>query len=158
MLRQTIESVPEWTRRGCYPFNDPTRALLDLIGPVEGLHVLLVGPGGLEIMCALMARGCASVEMASLAQRPRAEIADLAIVPDVASIECAAQAVVQARRALRPLNTLILRFKANPPASLLQDVRILLGQNGFFVGRQRSLDDRIVLTAEFPLYGRLACA
>jgi hypothetical protein len=132
--------------------------LLDLIGPVEGLHVLLIGPGGLETMCALMAQGCASVEMASLAQRPRAEIADLAIVPDVASLECAAQAIAQARRALRPLNTLILRFKANASPSLVQSVRTLLAQDGFFVRRPRLLDGRTVLTAEFPLYGRLACA
>ncbi|MEJ1976353.1 MAG: hypothetical protein WDN49_09895 [Acetobacteraceae bacterium] len=127
-----------------------------MIGPVEDMHVLLIGPGGLDMMCDLIDEGCASVEMVSVDQRHRTDFSEIVIVPDVSSVAFAQQAIAQARRMMRPLNSLILRFTMADAAAAVQEVRGMLALSGFNGIRIYHLSDRTVLTAELPLCGRLA--
>jgi len=133
-----------------------TEALLDLIGPVDDLHVLLIGPGGLDMMCGLIDEGCASVEMVTLGQRHRCDFSEIVIVPEVSSSAVAQEAIAQARRMMRPLNTLILRFTMNDATAAVQETRNQLTLQGFSGVRAYHLSDRTVLTAELPLCGRVA--
>jgi hypothetical protein len=133
-----------------------TEALLDLIGPVDDLHLLLIGPGGLDMMCDLIDEGCASVEMVSLGQRHRCDFSEIVIVPDVSSAAVAQEAIAQARRMMRPLNSLILRFTMQDACAAVQEARRLLTLHGFSAIRAYHLSDRTVLTAELPLCGQVA--
>ncbi len=130
-------------------------ALLDLIGPLDDTHVLLIGPGGLEMMCNLIDAGCTSVEKIGLGQRHRGDFAEIVIVPAIDSFTVLHEAVAQARRVMRPLNTLVLRFTADDPAALVREARSLLAAQGFSAIRTYHLD-RTVLTAELPLCGGMA--
>ncbi len=94
-------------------------ALLDDIDPVEGTRILLIGSDTLELMCALIHRGCVSVTARRPGDRPEMASADVVIVSQVASAECADQALVQARRALVPLGSLVLRLPVDAPVALL---------------------------------------
>ena len=129
--------------------------LLDDIDQVEDIRILLIGPDTLELMCALIHRGCASVTARRPGDRPETASADVAIVPQVASAECADQALAQARRTLAPLGSLVLRLPVNAPVALLRHIERSLRLNGFSVGRTRMLADQILLRAELPSFGRL---
>jgi hypothetical protein len=134
-----------------------TEALLDLIGPVDDVHVLLIGPGGLDMMCGLIDEGCASVEMVSLGQRHRSDFSEIVIVPNIGCSAVSREAITQARRMMRPLNSLILRFAmCDATAALVQEARDLLTCEGFSAIRAFHLSDGTVLTAELPLCGQVA--
>ena len=132
--------------------------LLDDIDPVEDTRILLIGSDTLELMCALIHRGCVSVAARRSGDRPETASADVAIVPQVASAECADQALAQARRALVPLGSLVLCLPVDAPAPLLRHLERSLRLHGFSTGRTRRLSDQILLRAELPLFGNLACA
>jgi hypothetical protein len=156
MLREESVPKPERYRPSLPTPQAATDALLDLIGPVDDMHVLLIGPGGLDMMCDFIDQGCASVEMVSLGQRHRADFSEIVIVPNVSSAAFARDAIAQARRTMRPLNSLILRFTMDDAAPVVREARNLLMLNGFNGIRTYHLIDRTVLTAELPLCGRLA--
>ncbi len=158
MPLQAGNPVIELSRRGAYRPSDPTAALLDLVGPVDGLHVLVIGPGALETMCGLNERGAAAVINLRADRWVRPESVDLTIVPNVMCKASAALAINHARRAVRPLNSLYLRFMADAAVPLVRDVRRCLIENGFSVGRSFLLRDRTVLVADQPLLGSLKYA
>jgi hypothetical protein len=133
-------------------------ALLDDIDPVEDTRILLIGSDTLELMCALIRRGCVSVTARRPGGRPETASADVAIVAQVASAECADQALAQARRALVPLGSLVLRLSVDASVALLRHVDRSLRLHGFSPGRTRMLADQILLHAELPLFGNLARA
>jgi hypothetical protein len=155
MLSHSTSSVLPWSNR---PAVDPEAALLDLLGPVDGFHVLVIGPGGLGPMLALHQRGAASVTTLRAGRCVAAEPADAALIPRIGSSEFADIAIAQARRAIRPLNGLVVRLVPNAPGTLLQHTRRRLAIEGFSVGRPITIGSSIAMVAELPLYGRLACA
>jgi hypothetical protein len=155
MLSHSTSSVLPWSHR---PPVDPEADLLDLLGPVDGLHVLVIGPGGLGPMLALHQRGATSVTTVRAGRCVAAERADAALIPRIGSTEFADMAIAQARRAIRPLNSLVLRLVPNAPGALLQYTRRRLAIDGFSVGRPITIGSSVAMLAELPLYGRLACA
>ena len=55
---------------------DMPDAFIDATGSVDGEHALVLGAGGLETMCALLHRGCASaIELRLGEDDPRSKIA-----------------------------------------------------------------------------------
>ncbi len=145
--------------RPAFSNGDATYAtLLDSIDPVEDTRILLISADTLELMCALIHRGCVSVTARRPGDRPETASADAVIVPHVASAECADQALAQARRALVPLGSLVLRLPADAPAPLLRHIERSLRLHGFSSSRPRRLTDQILLRAELPSFGNLACA
>ena len=87
-----------------------------------------------------------------------AEPADAALIPRIGSSEFADIAIARARRAIRPLNGLVVRLVPNAPGTLLQHTRRRLAIEGFSVSRPITIGSSIAMVAELPLYGRLACA
>ncbi len=134
------------------------RALLDSIGPLTDARILLLGPNALEMMCALIRSDCASVTALRPADRSAAASAEIAIVMQAASPEYVDQMLVQARWALVPLGSVVLRLPAIAPVSLLRHVARSLRLHGFSAVRTRTLANHIVLSAELPLLGRLTAA
>ena len=155
MLSQASRTVVPWPHR---PPVDLEGELLDLLGPVDGLHVLVIGPGGLGPMLALHRRGAAGVTAVCGTSKQSVEAADAAIVPRVGTVELADAAIALARRSIRPLNSLVLRLTPSAPPSLLAHVRRQLQASGFSLGRVVTIGASTVVRAELPLYGRLKYA
>jgi len=126
--------------------------LLDLIGPLAGAHVLVIGPGALETVCGLIRRGCAAAAEVPDPMRglPDAEEADAVLVPAVASLTQAWAAVVLAKRVLSMAGRIALRdasFRLGPQLAALLRVQ------GFCAVRTRKTPEGTVLSGTLPLFG-----
>ena len=130
--------------------SDATTALVDLIAPVRDEHILVVGPGALEVMCALNARGAVSVIDLPAACRARPEIVDVTVAPNVFSAEAAKIAILRAQRSARPAARLFLRFAPGNTAGLLHTAQQMLLRHGFGPGRVSLVQGRAVLVAGRP--------
>ena len=139
-------------------------ALLQFADIAHDTRVVLIGPETLELLCALVRLDCASAAAIRLLDRPKAGTADLAILPAVASVDCVDAGLVEARRVLAPLGSVILRFAELPSPSklpfpsLVRHARHALQMHGFQAIHACQLGHQCLLTAELPLVGRLACA
>lgn len=130
--------------------------LLDLAEPVEDTRVVLIGADTLELMCALVRRGCASAAMVRLGGRCDAHAAEIAIVPHLDSPAGAEIAVAQARHALVPLGSLVVRLAHDRFGIIATAADAALRRHGFSAIRRATLAGDLVFTAELPLHGRLA--
>ncbi len=124
-----------------------TTALLDLMGPVAGQHVLVVGPGALGVMCALNARGAVSVMSLPAKCRARVEAVDVTVAPNVFCADTAEIAILRARASGRAGGCLYLRFAPSEGMALIRQARECLVRHGFNPGRAHWLEDRAVLVA-----------
>lgn len=132
--------------------------LLDLADPLPDARIILIGPGTLELLCALIRRGCSHAAMMQLTDRSQTGEADLALMPHASSPECIDAAVVLAKRALAPLGTMIIRLEDSSPDALALFTRRTLRLHGFSAVQMPALSDHCLVTAELPLHGRLVCA
>lgn len=133
-------------------------ALLDLADPLPDARVILIGSGTLDLLCALIRRGCYHAATVQLTDRSQAGVADIALVPHASSPECIDAAVLLAKRALVPLGSIIIRLEDSSPDALASFTRRTLRLHGFSAIHTRALGDHWLVTAELPLHGRLACA
>ena len=129
-----------------------------MLGPVDGMHVLVIGPGGLGPMLALHRRGATVVTTVRAERGVPVQPADAALVPRLDTIEHADAAIAYARRAIQPLNSLVLRLVPSAPSTLLQHTNRRLIESGFSTSRPVRIAGSIALLAELPMYGRLKCA
>ena len=136
--------------------DDPDPALLNLLGEMDGEHVLLVGNNVLELMCALLRRGAGEVTLLRPTVRPEPRTVDLAIVAHVGSLDAAVTAIGHARRALNAAGRIVLGIGADPSGRLAQGLRRMLRLHGFSAIRPVPLADRTLFSAELPLFGSLA--
>lgn len=136
----------------------PDAALLDLADPLPDARVILIGPGTLELLCALIRRGCHHATTVQLTDRSQAGVADIALMPHASSPECIDAAVLLAKRALAPLGSIVIRVTESSPDALASFTRRTLRLHGFSAIHTRALGDQCLLTAELPLHGRLVCA
>lgn len=135
--------------------DDPDPALLNLIGEMDGEHVLLVGSNVLELMCALLRRGAGEVTLLRPTVRPEPRTVDLAIIARVGSLDAAVTAIGHARRALTAAGRIVLGVGADPSGRLAQGLRRMLRLHGFSAIRAVPFADRTLLSAELPLFGSL---
>ena len=152
-----LRPLPAWQPGGA-SLASRDAALLDLADPAQGAHVILIGSGTLELMCALIRRGCLSAAAVELTDRPRAGLAHIALVPQADSPACVEAAVALAERALARPGSIALRFAGHSPEALARYARRSLQLHGFTALHARTLGGQQLLTAEMPLHGRLACA
>lgn len=133
---------------------EPANALLDELGPVEGLHALIIGASGLDTMCELIRRGCAAAVESSFGDPlwPQAGSADVAVVPNLTSRAEAQDAVARGWRALIMGGRIALRDATGQMRPLLAT---LLRTNGFCAVRTRLSLTGTIMTAERPLFGPL---
>ena len=132
--------------------------LLDLLGPVDGLHVLVIGPGSLDAMMALYRRGAASVTGLRAGCVLRAPASDAMLVLGLAEPGLVGGVVAQARRSLQPLNGIVVQLAHDAPAGLLSQLRHRLAESGFSLGRTAMVGGCSVVAADLRLYGQLKCA
>lgn len=121
--------------------------------------MLVIGEA-LEVMCALIRRGCAAAAEVLLSRRPTAGCGDIAttdiapagiaVVPRLQSPELAAAAVALARRVLEPCGRIVLRDSSE---TLARHAASLLRNGGFSAIRVRVLPDATLVTAERPFFG-----
>lgn len=100
---------------------------LDVVGREH--HILVIGRDGLELMCSLLRSGAAQVTHLCSHERPEANSASLAIVPNVPSVDWLASALPSIRRALHANGHLTLAVAMRP--AMQQTVRRVLMLNGF---------------------------
>ncbi len=139
-----IEAPARESPLGLSCSSDAVAALLDLIGPVHAQRVLVCGPGALEIMCALNARGAISVISLQAACRMRPEPVDLTVAANVFSIEAAETAILLARRS-SAAGRVCLRFTPGERPALVEQVRTCLMRHGFGASEPHWVAGRAVL-------------
>ncbi len=129
-------------------------ALLDCLDVTDDDHVLLVGDDTLDLMCALLRRGCSAVTEMRPQDGVRPERVELVVAPGVADIATARHVLALARRALAPHGVgrgrLVLRIPHSGDHTLSRAVAQALRAEGFDRPRRRPLADALVLIAELP--------
>ena len=123
---------------------------LDLIGPVRDQTVLIVGPGALEMLCALDARGAVPVISVQAGNRSLVGTVDAIVAPNVFCLDTAEITILRALKSGRPACRLYLRFASGEGAPLVRQVRACLVRHGFGAVRSHWLGDRVVLAADRP--------
>ncbi|MDR3537756.1 MAG: hypothetical protein P4L71_14760 [Acetobacteraceae bacterium] len=136
------------------PGNDPALALLDGLTGLEDERVLILGHGAVELMCALIRGGCQEVTELRSCDRPEPHVADLVLVPQLASVEQAAMIAGHARRALVPTGRIVL----GAPGHLAVPVSRVLRLHGFSGLRRRDGAGGSVLSACLPAFSLAARA
>ncbi len=136
---------------------EPGAGLLETLGAIEDEdHILVIGKDGLELMCALLHAGASRVTHLCSHERPEAECASLAIIPQVPSLDWLASALPSIRRALIANGRVVVSVATQ---SITQTVvRRMLAAHGFTAIRARNAGDRLVLRAELPAFGLRRCA
>ncbi len=129
------------------PDGGAASTLVGLIGPVDGLHVLLLGSGTVEVMCGLMRGGCAAVTAMRGTRCPRGTPADLVVIADVGAAHTACQALAHARRAAGPAAALFIQLRPGASRSLVLQVRKALLEQGYGAGRVQQRGGVTVITA-----------
>ncbi len=145
---------------GLAELDGPEAALIRAAGAALDSRIVVLLPGALELTCALMRQGYTNVAMARLTDRPRAEQADVVIIPGLA-LEAAAdglldRVVTYARRVLAPLGTVVLSLDAGLPAEATQQVRCRLRTLGFAAVQAEAACCSTLVRAGLPLMGRLS--
>ncbi|MBV8400318.1 MAG: hypothetical protein JOZ17_16485 [Acetobacteraceae bacterium] len=154
MLRQARNSLADFTSPRRAPpamaGSHATAGLLDDIDPTSQARVLVIGEDTLEVLCALIRRGCA--EATELCRDDRAEThsADLVLVPHVTNLDSMRRAVSQARRALVPGGRIRLRVAADPSGQVGLGAARVLREASFSAIRSRVVPNGTLLSAERP--------
>jgi hypothetical protein len=89
--------------------------LLRCIGAVAGQRALLLGRGGVDVMCDLIRAGASEVTDLCHADRPKPASADLVVVPDLAAADQAPGLVAHAKRALATAGRIVVRSQPIRP-------------------------------------------
>lgn len=135
----------------------PEAALLQSLDAIEDEdHILVIGRGGPDLMCVLLRAGAAQVTHLCSHERPEADSASLAIVPNIPSLDWLASALPPIRRALHVNGRLVVALTG--PVATQAAVRRILALHGFSAIRGRSAAGRQVLTAELAAFGLRRCA
>ena len=136
---------------------EPGAALLTSLDAIaDESHILVIGKDGLDLMCALLRAGAAQVTHLCSHERPEADSASMAIVPNVPSPDWLASALPAIRRALHANGCLVLSVPLQP--AIQRTVRRILVLNGFAAIRARTIGGRCIIHSELPTFGLRRCA
>lgn len=127
---------------------DTDAALLECIGDVAGSHALILSDDGLELMCALLQRGCAAATTLRSNECVEAGTADLVVVPHASSTQVVEQAVKQARRAMLPHGRIVMRVESDLSGWVTFSAARLMRAQQFSAIRIRTFRNYTLLTAE----------
>jgi len=141
---------------GLAELDGPEAAFIRVADAALDSRIVVLLPGALELTCALMRQGYTDVTMTRLTDRPRAEQADILIVPEVAADGLLDRVVSYARRVLAPLGTVVLSLNAGLPAEAAQQARCRLRTLGFAAIHAESACGSTLVRADLPLIGRLS--
>jgi hypothetical protein len=145
---------------GLAELDGPEAALIRVADAALDSRIVVLVPGALELTCALMRQSYTNVAIARLTDRPRAEQADVLIVPEIAPGITADglldRVVSYARRVLAPLGTVVLSLDAGLPAVVAQQARCRLRTLGFAAVHAETACGSTLVRADLPLVGRLS--
>jgi hypothetical protein len=127
---------------------DRDLAMLDCIGDVAGSHALILSDDGLELMCALLRRGCAAATTLRGNDCVETRTADLMVIPHASSTQAVEQALKQAKRAMLPDGRIVLRVENDLSGWVAFTTARLLRAQQFSAIRIRSFGDYTLVTAE----------
>ena len=135
----------------------PAPAWVDRLGPALDGHVLIIGDGTLDLICALIRRGCPGASALHFEDRVLAENVETVLVPHVCNRFEAERAIAMAVRALTPAGRIILRLA---PA-LAGEVERMLRSRGFSALRAETGEAgeaTMLLSGVLPIFGAHAWA
>jgi hypothetical protein len=119
-------------------------------------HIVVLGYGGLDLMCALLRAGAPKVTHLCSHGRLEAESASQVIVPRASSLEWLEAALPRIRRALITNGCLVLFV--DPLPTTRTRVERMLKLHGLSAVRAKRAAGRLMLTAEVPDFGLRRCA
>jgi hypothetical protein len=93
--------------------------LLRLAGECRKTRALIVAPHGLDLMCALIRRGCLAATVLRPGDKPDADDYDIVFVPRVTALPSPDAVIRLARRALAPNGRLIAGVRGTRDAAAL---------------------------------------
>ncbi|HET6609375.1 MAG TPA: hypothetical protein VFG62_22070 [Rhodopila sp.] len=130
----------------------PTRdeALLSQAGPLVAANVLIIGQSAVDLLCALLRRGCPAATCLKPEARPDAQAYSLTIVPDVTNLPAAEDALRSASRVLAAPGRIVIGIPTTAPKSLPLALSRRLRLNGFRTVATIAYGDRTVLSAQRP--------
>jgi hypothetical protein len=140
---QAPQALPVW----------PGALLLQLAGEVRNEHVLIIGSGALEIMCALLRKGAAAATLLREGRSPKRAMADLAIMTEIGNLDRMAAAIDLSRDALGVTGRIILRIAADPAQRLASAAAGMLRKRAFSAVRIRTIGAWDFVTGEIPSFG-----
>ena len=152
LATRVVSSHPAWA----VPVEEPPDDLLDSAGPLDGAHVLVIGPASPETFVGLIRRGAATAVQVRRDDHSSALAdADVAILPRCTSLTDAATALTLARRVLSLGGRVVLRDGGVGRSQAL--ARLMVVQ-GFASIRCRVRPSGAVLTGDLPFFGPIrAC-
>lgn len=101
------------------PDADPLEPLLRLAGPLDEVHALVMAERGIDLMCALIKRGCLAATAIRPSHKPDADGYGL-VIADLTASELPPEALIRrGRAALRPGGRLIARVRGSRHAAAL---------------------------------------
>lgn len=133
-------------------------ALLELADPGLTSHITLIGSNTLELLCALLRRGCADVSTTRVSDMAPTGTTDVAFVPFVASPECLERTIAHARRALSPFGMIAIHVAAYPNTALSRQAGRLLLLHGFSAIHMIDFSGDTLIRAELLMDGESSCA
>jgi len=137
--------------------SEPASGLLNSLGPIQHeWHILVLGKGGLDLMCGLLQAGAPRVTHLCSHERLEAGSAGLVIVPQVSSLEWLETALPRIRRAL--ITNGCLAVFVDPLPTTRNSVERMLKLHGLSTVRAKRVAGRLLLTAEVPDFGLRRCA
>lgn len=138
------------------PHDPDMAALITMADPAPDSRIAIVTPGGLDLACELIRRGCSTASIVRLDDRIRAHEADIVIIPQATTADILERAIPFARRMLAPMGVVVLRLAADRTDLLYAWARRQLLLNGFTAIRVATAHGETLLGAELPLHGRIS--
>jgi hypothetical protein len=122
---------------------DRMALMLAAAGPLDGVRAFVAASHGLDVLCALIRRGCQAATCLKPGVRADRGEHDLVLVPDIATPAAADEAIRTAHRALTPSGRVVMGVTGDAAA-----VSRRLRLNGFRSIRTRAFPGFSIVTAE----------
>jgi hypothetical protein len=131
----------------------PAAALLAAAGPIRDASALVLahpGPRSLEVLCGLIAQGCAAAAEMPADGKVPVEAAEIVIVPHPASRCDIRAALALAQRALLPCGRIVFQ---DDDGDLCRDIVGLLRGDGYCKIRVQAHLAGAIVSADKPMFG-----
>ncbi|CAH2601796.1 conserved protein of unknown function [Rhodovastum atsumiense] len=121
--------------------------LVDAAEPLADVRAVVIGAGSVDVLCALLRRGCAAATMLRPDLRAPTEVAELVVLSASDSAPGIGGLLRLARRRLQPDGRIVLRERR---VTRTRDLTSLLAAQGFTSVRCRVLHSGAVLSTTLP--------
>jgi hypothetical protein len=102
------------------------------------------------VLCGLIGRGCAGATEMAVGARTQADPAEILLMPHIATLSDATQAIAIARRVLLPCGRIVLNDRTG---ALAGEIKGLLRSAGFSAVRAQQHEAGTLVIADWPMFG-----